>query len=119
MGRLIDADALKDALGISDKDIEFAEMLDEQPTVDAQSEIDRLNRLGLTWYDTILKLMEMVNGTEPVKHGKWNRVSAITGECSVCGELECDYEEYNYCPHCGAKMDAEEDGKCQTGLKEH
>lgn len=33
--KLIDADALKDTLGISDKDIEFAEMLDEQPTVDA------------------------------------------------------------------------------------
>ena len=39
-------------------------VIDAQPTVDAQSEIDRLNRLGLTWYDTILKLMEMVNGTD-------------------------------------------------------
>lgn len=34
-GRLIDADVLEDTLGVSDRDIEFAEMLDEQPTVDA------------------------------------------------------------------------------------
>ena len=88
MGRLIDADALKDTLGISDKDIEFAEMLDEQPTVDA----------------------------EPVRHGHWiqlefksvwnNKLIA----CSKCGELFLvqHVESEHYCRNCGAKMDGEE-----------
>ena len=87
MGRLIDADELEryidncdfcdrcpDASPRCQIDCEMPDFLtkrwkrviDAQPTVDAQAEIDRLNRLGLTWYDTILKLMEMVNGTEKV-----------------------------------------------------
>ena len=84
MTRLIDADNVislwnKYHYSISTHAIEYDEELRKLPTVDAV----------------------------PVRHGKWNRVSAITGECSICGELECDYEEYAYCPHCGAKMDAE------------
>lgn len=81
MGRLIDADELEKKLAsyftgdrggeatmrelITDETIaDSIRIIREQPTVDAQAEIDRLNRLGLTWYDTILKLMEMVNGTD-------------------------------------------------------
>lgn len=33
--RLIDADALIDALGISDEDIVFKEILEDEPTIDA------------------------------------------------------------------------------------
>lgn len=29
------------------------------------------------------------------------------GECSECGYLIDSRDGYNYCPHCGAKMDAE------------
>ena len=47
----------------------------------------------------------------PVVHGRWEKKKhKIFGNsydyvCSVCG---CDYAlaEYNYCPNCGAKMDA-------------
>ena len=52
---------------------------------------------------------------EPVRHGEWENVdrmcSAIFYRCSCCkgvvdisgGMFEDNY--YNYCPHCGAKMD--------------
>lgn len=92
MGRLIDADVLKqDLTRFYDNEVTAKKLIDEQPTVDAQAEIDRLNRLGLTWYDTILKLMEMVNGTEKVtrcKDCKWCRVfyhgpdMRLTYECA-------------------------------------
>lgn len=46
---------------------------------------------------------------EPVRHGKWNRNNIVYMECSECGWLYEYYlgleEEWNYCPHCGAKMD--------------
>ena len=85
--RLIDADRLKDTLGVSDRDIEFAEMLDEQPTVDA----------------------------EPVRHGKWLCTDDLY-EVAYCSECKYDADEpwglvierFKYCPNCGAKMDAQE-----------
>lgn len=52
---------------------------------------------------------------EPIKHGRWNRVvhsnNSITHYCSECGSIFnkgcADLGEYNYCPNCGARMDAQ------------
>lgn len=48
---------------------------------------------------------------EPVRHGHWKE----SGTCSVCGKKAIKKiifddemlweDEYDYCPHCGAKMD--------------
>lgn len=51
----------------------------------------------------------------PVVHGRWERVIpsksaakwSITMSCSVCHRK--GYEQYNYCPNCGAKMDGGND----------
>ena len=54
--------------------------------------------------------------TEP-KTGRWEEIRSIWGgqwevidnyKCSVCGELEVSGNDYKYCPHCGAKMESEE-----------
>lgn len=58
---------------------------------------------------------------EPVKHGRWIVVSDGYGngdaaahicECSECKDTIWVYKKatrrWNYCPNCGAKMDAEE-----------
>ena len=50
---------------------------------------------------------------ESVKHGHWVHPSQncdyrsrdIFSDCSVCGDVQID--NTNYCPNCGAKMDAE------------
>lgn len=44
----------------------------------------------------------------PVVHGRWNWTgSVVWWKCSVC---ECEgYENFKFCPHCGAKMDGSED----------
>lgn len=48
----------------------------------------------------------------PVVHGHWIEHShlEVGGECSVCGWQFQWFEnaEARFCPHCGAKMDAEE-----------
>ena len=46
MGRLIDADALIDKLGISDRDIYCKEIVEEQPTAyDVEAVVDKIMQL--------------------------------------------------------------------------
>ena len=52
---------------------------------------------------------------EPIRHGHWNITEVFNFKnmtCSYCGWLY-EYhagmeEEWNYCPHCGARMHKEE-----------
>lgn len=48
----------------------------------------------------------------PVKHGKWIRMDndgEAISECSVCKfPVSTFWNESNYCPNCGAKMDLED-----------
>lgn len=81
--RLIDADALMDAM----RDEEFQTFV---PLDEVDSVIDNAPTIE----------------AEPVRHGKWT----IYKECSECCELALynANEEFvlsKYCPHCGAKMD--------------
>lgn len=40
---------------------------------------------------------------EEVKHGKWITFSLRDPQCSLCHSY--NFEQSNYCPNCGAKMD--------------
>ena len=45
---------------------------------------------------------------EPVRHGKWGKPVKVDADnvgynCSECGEFGAPC--WNYCPHCGCKMD--------------
>lgn len=56
---------------------------------------------------------------QEVKHGRWIPVTSYgCYECSVCGAMDTDCDDYygvhraldqNYCPDCGAKMDEEDE----------
>lgn len=80
------------------------------------------------------EIMKAVNhaptlGAVPVVHGRWEEQTVNSNEeenyicdwqsarCSVCKQyLTTPYmyyfEHYDYCPNCGAKMSAKEDGEC-------
>lgn len=51
----------------------------------------------------------------PVRHGRWKEHQTMVGyylECSYCGvksNMDRMLYAYRYCPHCGAKMDKEEE----------
>lgn len=48
---------------------------------------------------------------EPVRHGFWIYPSNETYPpyCSECGQDAIDYIESDYCPHCGIRMDEQND----------
>lgn len=91
MTRLIDADALNLEYEVDMADDwktahEIANVVKYAPTIDA----------------------------EPVRHGKWNRYyrmhSGDTFVCNRCGSCFVvlqGADKMNYCPSCGARMDAE------------
>ena len=53
---------------------------------------------------------------EPVKHGHFRRLT-FSGDIIICSECKMAYnifetngaENFNFCPHCGAKMDGGEE----------
>ena len=87
--RLIDGDALKKTLseltveGKSTKEVMggmkvlriMPQVVDDEPTIEA----------------------------EPVKHGRWERISHFWLECSCCGNTSDN--STNYCSECGARME--------------
>lgn len=94
MTRLIDADALHDALRAKQKWIVKREnMVNEGYTYDqVHFAIDDMPTV-----DAI-----------PLRHAKLINPHPY-GECSICGTLIDIRDEFNYCPHCGAKLDLKED----------
>lgn len=62
---------------------------------------------------------------EPVRHGKWIKENIVLTSlppkrrwhCSECGSIRDGYDETvltPYCPHCGAKMDGEDNEENKT-----
>ena len=47
---------------------------------------------------------------EPVRHGKWIPIMGLNrqNEKFICSECICQFDyKFNFCPHCGARMDGE------------
>lgn len=60
--------------------------------------------------DLLVENQSMRNAADvsPVRHGRWVCVDTDNEQFFICNR--CKHKEYwesNYCPNCGAKMDAE------------
>jgi hypothetical protein len=102
--RLIDADALDEIL----KDLESR----------YNKWLFYISAKAVANVRKIVYAMKTVDAV-PVVHGHWiehlhfnydGEYSGSDYECSCCGFNDVyDTEDYNYCPHCGAKLDGDED----------
>lgn len=81
-------------------------------------ELDRMSKREII--RLYKRTVEQFNDAVPVRHGKWLYGESESGHdgyyCSQCGKhIRWIYGEedinfirsYNYCPNCGARMDAE------------
>lgn len=93
------------------KYIDYGKLLEERFRLglDEMSRISKVNAFN-HFIDT-LPLADV----EEVRHGKWERriveengVAEMKSVCSECGKTNKRYEP-PYCPHCGAKMDNEQE----------
>ena len=108
------------ARGIATKDIEALKAKDMKTLYKIKGAKEILDSV-----DTDLCYIPVVD-VQPVKHGTWEEVTDYGGwgdthyRCSVCGEewyLEDGKPKdnnMNFCPRCGAKMDAEPDEPWQS-----
>ena len=95
MARLIDADALVDAI---------KNRIEEDREI--YPNFSRFSRVGMRIVINIIKVQDTVDA---VKHGHWilaeDMVSYI--KCSECGDDICwvNTKRPKYCPSCGSRMD--------------
>ena len=97
MARLIDADALIDAVKVS---------IDEEKEMYPDDKVSIIFRAGMK---TVIGIIKKQDTVDPVKHGHWIFVEDMVSyiKCSECG-LHTQWlntKRPNYCPNCGAKMD--------------
>lgn len=92
--RLIDADAFIERL---------REGCEDKATIEYINEIHDLLEIEVEFHPI---------DAEPTRHGKWTITECFDVKdmtCSSCGWLYEYYagmeEEWNYCPHCGARME--------------
>lgn len=82
----------------------MAVYIDREITIQAIREIPRGNWSRDRFIAEVMSIPEA--DVWPVVHAKWNSQVYAKRECSACGFYEVEIA-YDYCPHCGAKMDLE------------
>ena len=81
---------------------------------------NRRDKCSQFWADTIRYFEKRINNLDdydvmPVRHGYFRRLT-FSGDTIICSECKMAYnifetngaENFNFCPHCGAKMDGKE-----------
>ena len=81
---------------------------------------NRKDKCSQFWADTIRYFEKRINNLDdydvmPVRHGYFRRLT-FSGDTIICSECKMAYnifetngaENFNFCPHCGAKMDGKE-----------
>lgn len=94
--------------------IDAGEMLKRLESWNTDDEMDKA-----LYNFTLSRIIEQPTvDAEPVRHGKWiygNDFHWYTASCNECGyqrrtDIKADrWNQWNYCPNCGAKMDAEQE----------
>lgn len=87
-----------------------AEEIDALLGGEAQKLADKYTSVPLDFMDgygwAVTQICRLFRDAVPVRHAKLLNAHPY-GECSNCGYLIDIREEFNYCPNCGARMDAE------------
>lgn len=93
------------------------ERANAQPCEDAISRVDALNAVTMAEFRNVaIENIKKIPNTYQKPTGKWTETSLtqVSGgdfnrgfKCSCCDYVTV-VDDFNYCPHCGARMEAEE-----------
>ena len=95
--------------------------------IDAEIAVEIINRFrnttdenGKTVADAIIDILKVITPTadvQKIRHGRWieqvkirkdGKSRLVHWQCSLCG-IFLGTSTANFCPHCGAKMDLEDE----------
>ena len=88
--------------------------------IDADELTEKVWRYGLGTREDIANLINNAPTVDPIKHGHWkydNQYHWYRACCSECGyyrvtDIKADrWNEWKYCPNCGAKMNERGDAQ--------
>lgn len=85
------------------------ELINKQDAIKAIDDVPMEDEQYKVWLRLGIGNLKPVDAI-PVKHGHWVGIDDEpyeVWECDMCGYIYDGDFVYNYCPHCGAKMDAE------------
>ena len=84
------------------------EYISREAALNAIEETDTMCDLTPDAYDRARRYIERIPAADvaPVRHGKWVSCGGGKRTCSECNHFAFRVV-CNYCPNCGAKMDAE------------
>ena len=93
------------------------EYIAKEFVIDAIEELKTKPMPKALLFDHLTKLIEIfpTENFAPVKHGHFRRLT-FSNDTIICSECKMAYnifetngaENFNFCPHCGAKMDGNE-----------
>lgn len=89
----------------------MAEYIDKEFVIDTIEELKSKALPKALLFDHLKKVIEIfpTEDLAPVQHGHWKVGYFHDRVCSCCTHPSNDLENYpyNFCPHCGAKMDGD------------
>ena len=90
--------------------ISKSELLQTLKEIECQMYRSRIDGVGaVSWFSDIVNEQPVLDAV-PVVHARWIKAECSekdgNARCSKCGQWEWD--NCNYCPNCGAKMDLED-----------
>lgn len=83
--------------------------VDKRELLEKTIKADNERRMAVVDSDFIALVNDAteINDVAPVVHGEWIYYSHTMQECTVCKRHTARHR-YEFCPHCGAKMDGGE-----------
>ena len=85
------------------------DLISRQAAIDCEYQVKIINDIEYVMLSEVQMKMRKLPSAQPErKKGRW-KVTPVYIKCSECGESFMLIPQ-NYCPHCGAKMEGEQDG---------
>ena len=87
-----------------------SDLISRQAAIDIANDIR--DCISVNGYWAWMERLKKLPSADPVKHGKWEKISVRNYKCSCCNawwsvDRNSTMKDFKYCPSCGARMDTD------------